>query len=276
VAPAPGFPLSSIARKIAEGPLQAASSRVILFAQAVRLLAGTEAELLSDLVELSPLGVIFRFKAGQDPGFPLEVRTPEHDSKRNAVLDRVAGLLQAQAALVTLIVHVPDEQDGIHFEQGPHDMKRRPRHERARCTRLAVEVTHRTTKAWDLLRVGRQLMNVEKRSRISVVRPFADALGVRCHDIGDPLRTLKAQHAIDEPGDRSKVRFCLAEEDEPHEAFSLSTQSFSASRLHSWPAESEPLSFSASGCSARHFTATVPSSRSAKACMSAGSTSSRT
>src|SRR5215475_4545023 len=89
--------------------------------------------------------------------------------------------------------------------------------------------------------------------------------------VNHPGGTDFPQDPVDQTRHQAKVARRLAERDQLHR-----TQSRSASRVHSSPAFSEPLTLGASGCSDSGFAATVPSSRSANAMTSEGETSSST
>jgi len=82
---------------------------------------------------------------------------------------------------------------------------------------------------------------------------------------------MRSQHAIDQRRREPNVRPGLAERQQPHVASYARTQVRSSSRLQSCPAVRLPFIFSASGCSDRRFEATVPSSRTANAWTSDGS-----
>src|SRR3954469_17962657 len=111
---------------------------------------------------------------------------------------------------------------------------------------------------------------------VDVVAPAPVGLP-RSHDLGrvevvdHPGGTDFPQDPVDQARRHAKVTRRLAECEQLHR-----TQSRSASRVHSSPAFSEPLTLGASGCSDSGFAATVPSSRNANAMTSDGETSSST
>ena len=89
-------------------------------------------------------------------------------------------------------------------------------------------------------------MDIEE-APVPIRHPFADRLREFVDVVANPRGSLLPKDSIYERGRDSEVARGFTEGNESHGSFSAGTHSRSGSKLQSWPAESAPFIFSASG-----------------------------
>ena len=150
---------------------------LLLRIEPMRLLAGIESEFLSEGFEAGALVIGRGFETSEHPGLTHRIGTAKDEHEGNQRSCLVTSLLQSLTSALSLVIHVPDEEDSIYplalqYEFASH-LECRAGHEGAGSPWLSVEMT-----LWDAYpqtaRVARQLVQIEKGSTLTVRGPVVE------------------------------------------------------------------------------------------------------
>ncbi|WP_395852935.1 hypothetical protein [Cystobacter fuscus] len=171
---------------------------LLLRIEPVRLFTGVESEFLAQAGEARSLGLCFGLESGEHPGFAHRVGTAEDDLEGDEGTCLGVGLSQTLASVLTLVIHVPDEEDRFECRVLKRELashtKGRACHQGASFPWLTREVSLRHAELVTE-RIGRQLVEIEITPALPIGHPLAELLGGfgrTVEEIPDPIRTLLA------------------------------------------------------------------------------------
>ena len=226
--------------------LCASGGVIILGAQAVCFAAGVDLQAPSLLLQPIVLQGALRLESSKHPRLALRVRAAQdHREERGC-----AAFRETPAASFSLIVHVPDEDDGLDGTSALRlvagEEERRVREEGTEAAGLPPEVVSGELDAADL-RLLVDAMHIEEGPSIAA-HPRAQVVErAELEVLAHPVRPLFAEHAISEPRRGGEIGGGLAEDGDAHQAPALATHFSSGSSVQICPADRAPFALPASG-----------------------------